>query len=327
MKVKTLQRQLKDPFIISLLVILLAGIFLRFFRFEGFVTFLGDQGRDALIMKRIVTLEHIPGVGAPSSIGHVFLGPFYYYFMAPWILLSGLNPIGPAIGVGIFSTLFIGISYFVALDLFKKKTIALFMATAVAFSYILIWLSRFSWNPNLLPLFALLAVYTFIKALEESKLKYFVLSGLFFSFCIQFHYVALASGLCVVGYMLWYLYKTRDLIMKSLINIFAMISSFIVGILPLIVFDIRNDFINFKSFLGIFSEDQLVSSSRGIMEIFHTFAAFNEHALHCLLYTSFHSEISANELVYCNILDPPCTNNLLWCKECNIKLPIAYRRA
>ena len=93
----------------------------------------------------------------------------------------------------------------------------------------------------------------------------------------------------MVGYMLWYLYKTRDLIMKSLINIFAMISSFIVGILPLIVFDIRNDFINFKSFLGIFSEDQLVSSSRGIMEIFHTFAAFNEHALHISAPTIIHA--------------------------------------
>lgn len=277
---KRLQRLLKDPYIISLIVITIAGIFLRFFRFEGFVTFLGDQGRDALIMKRIVTFEHFPGVGAPSSIGQVFLGPFYYYLMAPWMLLTNLHPIGPAIGVAIFSTSFIVISYFVALDLFKQKLSALIFSALVSFSYIMIWLSRFSWNPNLLPLFALLAVYTFVKALEEKRLIYFIASGLFFSFCIQFHYVALAAGLPVVIYLAYYLYSQKENMKAALLNVGAMIAAFLIGNAPLIAFDLRNNFINLKSFTKLLTGGEVSSNSHGLTEIVHTFSAFNNHALH-----------------------------------------------
>ena len=63
------------------------GIFLRFYRFSDFATFLGDQGRDAIIIKRMLTFEHLPAIGAPTSVGQVYLGPFYYYFIAPWLLL------------------------------------------------------------------------------------------------------------------------------------------------------------------------------------------------------------------------------------------------
>lgn len=279
MKKKLLQL-LKDPFIISLIVIVMAGIFLRFFRFEGFVTFLGDQGRDALIMKRIVTLEHIPGVGAPSSIGQVFLGPFYYYLMAPWMLLSKLDPIGPAIGVAIFSSIFIVVAYFGALHLFNRKETALIFSTLISFSYIMIWLSRFSWNPNLLPLFSFLAVYFFVRALEDKKIFYFISSGLFFSFCLQFHYVALASGIPVVGFLAYYLYSQKKNIKQPVLNVISMVAALLVGNAPLIIFDVRNDFINLKSFIKLLTGNEVVSNSHGLSEIVHTFSAFNNHAFH-----------------------------------------------
>jgi len=61
-----------------LIIILLAGCFLRFYRLNDFAMFLSDQGRDAIVIKRIVTGEHFPAIGAPTSIGQVYLGPFYY---------------------------------------------------------------------------------------------------------------------------------------------------------------------------------------------------------------------------------------------------------
>ena len=74
-------------YIVVLGLIILAAAFLRLYRLDEFVTFLGDQGRDAIIIKRILTLEHFPAIGAPSSVGQVYLGPFYYYLMAPFLLL------------------------------------------------------------------------------------------------------------------------------------------------------------------------------------------------------------------------------------------------
>ena len=153
-----------------LITIVLVGIFLRFYKLEGFVTFLGDQGRDAIIVKRIITLEHFPAIGPPTSIGQVYLGPFYYYFIAPWLLLSNFNPIGLAVGVAFFSSLYLLINYLIVKELFDKK-IALISTILLSFSSVLIDFSRFSWNPNLLPLFALLTVYFVIKSLKTNNVR------------------------------------------------------------------------------------------------------------------------------------------------------------
>lgn len=288
MILKQLHLLKKDPYIITLLIITIIGIFLRFYKLDAFVTFLGDQGRDAIIMKRIVTLEHLPAVGAPSSIGHVFLGPFYYYFIAPWLLLTGLNPIGPAIGVAAFSSLLIVLSYLITQDLFKQHMVSLMMATLISFSYIQIWFSRFSWNPNLLPLFSLLAVYSLIQGLEKKRTGCFFLSGLLFAFSIQLHYVALASGLAVLLCLGYYGYIHRDQIGLVCRHICALMGGFLIGISPLIAFDIRHDFINVKSFIRLFTDNDVSASSRGLMEIVQTFVSFNTHALQISVPFSIH---------------------------------------
>ena len=82
---------------LTLLVFITAitAVFLRFYRLEELATFLGDQGRDAIILKRIIAFEHFPAIGAPSSLGQIYLGPFYYYLTAPFLLLFNFNPVGP----------------------------------------------------------------------------------------------------------------------------------------------------------------------------------------------------------------------------------------
>src|SRR3989338_8322988 len=135
MKTK-LKKALGDKYFVSILVLFLIGVFLRFYRFPEFVTFLGDQGRDAIIVKRIITFEHFPAIGAPTSYGQVYLGPFYYYFMAPWLALFNFNPIGPAVGVALLSTAFILIVYYAVTDLFNAKA-GIIASTMVAVSAVL----------------------------------------------------------------------------------------------------------------------------------------------------------------------------------------------
>jgi len=130
----------------------LIGILLRFYKIGPFVTFLGDQGRDAFIVKQILTFEHWPAIGAPSSIGQIYLGPFYYYLVAPFLLLFNFNPVGLAYGVAILTIIFMMFTHAVV----KKKfglTISLLLLALITFSHNLVDLSRFSWNPNLLPFF------------------------------------------------------------------------------------------------------------------------------------------------------------------------------
>ena len=245
-----------------LIGILLIGIFLRFYRLNGFLTFLGDQGRDAIIVKRIISLEHFPAIGAPTSIGQVYLGPFYYYFIAPWLLFFNYQPIGLAFGVALFSSLYLLINYFVVRELFDKR-VALISTIFLSFSSVLIDFSRFSWNPNLLPLFTLLTVYFVIKSLKTNKWYYFALSGAFISFSIQLHYLALflipPIGILLIATFIKKIKQSNNLptgrqgeTMKQLKNYLLMLFSFILFSSPLIVFDLRHQFLNSKLFLALF---------------------------------------------------------------------------
>src|SRR3989339_1708913 len=230
---------------------LIAGTFLRFYKLYGFTTFLGDQGRDAIVVKMILTLEHFPAIGAPTSIGQVYLGPFYYYFIAPWLLFFNNQPIGLAVGVAIFSSLYLLINYLIVKELFDKK-IALISTILLSFSSVLIDFSRFSWNPNLLPLFTLLTVYFVIKSLKTNKWYYFVLFGTFLSFSIQLHYLALFLIPPIFVIYLIDLLKERKQLIHKFVYLFICLFSFILFSSPLIIFDLRHNFLNSKLFLALF---------------------------------------------------------------------------
>src|SRR4030067_2677257 len=175
--------------ILPVLVIMLA-IILRFYKFGEFVTFLGDQGRDAIVIKRIITFEHLPAIGPPSSLGQIYLGPFYYYLIAPFLFLSRFNPVGPALGVALISIIGIIISYFVVKHETNFKTALVFFIFS-AFSAVNIQFSRFSWNPNLLPIFSFFTLYFFYKTITTKNKLHAVLFGSFLSFSIQLHHLAL----------------------------------------------------------------------------------------------------------------------------------------
>ncbi len=238
-----------------LIVVILVGIFLRFYRLEGFVTFLGDQGRDVIIAKRILTLEHLPAIGAPTSIGQVYLGPFYYYFITPWLLLFNYQPVGLAFGVAFFSSIYLLINYLIVKELFNKR-ISLISTLFLSFSSVLIDFSRYSWNPNLLPLFTLLTVYFAIKSLETNKWYFFALLGTFISFSIQLHYLALflipPIAVLFANDLIKKIKQSGNITMKQFSNYLLMIFSFIFFSSPLIVFDLRHNFLNSKNFINLF---------------------------------------------------------------------------
>jgi len=258
---------------------------LRFYQLGTTATFLADQGRDAIIIKRITTLEHLTAIGASTSVGNVYLGPFYYYFIAPWLLLFNFNPAGLAYGVAFFSTLFLLVLYYVAKDLFNKTTavISVFLAT---FSYSLIELSRFSWNPNLLPLFSLLTAYFFIKAFKNKKYIYFLLFGSFLAMSIQLHYLALALLLPILFVGFYDLIKNKKNFIKVFIQYISSVAAFLIFSSPLIIFDLRHNFINFGNLIKLFKSGSGIGGGK-LANFIGSFADLNKY----LFNTNIHSLI------------------------------------
>lgn len=258
--------------------VFLLGLLLRFYKLYGFVTFLGDQGRDAIVIKRILTFEHLPAIGAPTSIGQIYLGPFYYYFIAPWLALFNFDPLGLAVGVAVFSSLYVLINYFIVRELLNEK-VALISSALIAFSSTLIEFSRFSWNPNLLPLFSLISVYFLIKSLKNHDWRFYVLAGAFFSFSLQLHYLALFLFPPVVVLFIIQFYEQRKKLKQILLGGTALIASFLFFSLPLIFFDLRHNFLNIKNFFNLFKTASPVASNK-FMNLLDSFLFLNKYTFH-----------------------------------------------
>src|SRR5213080_2576723 len=98
---KKLLNFFKKPQNIVLILILVFAAFLRLYRIADYMTFLGDEGRDVLVVYNILH-GHLTLLGPTSSVGGFFTGPVYYYFMAPFLWLFNYDPVGPAVMVALF---------------------------------------------------------------------------------------------------------------------------------------------------------------------------------------------------------------------------------
>lgn len=250
-------------------------IFFRFFRLEAFVTFLGDQGRDVIILKRIVTFEHFPAIGAPSSVGMVYLGPFYYYLMAPFLFLAHFHPVGPAFGVALLSIAGL-IAVYVSVRKGVSGTVALFFLLFFGLSAAILDMSRYSWNPNLLPFFAFLTLVFFSLSLEKRKRMWAALFGTFFSLSIQLHYLAVLLVLPMILVSIPYLNesKQRQMLFRQHSISFLF---FLLFTSPLILFDLKHDFINSKNLIHLFVGGNLAGTMSYADRFMQTLQSFFTH--------------------------------------------------
>lgn len=228
-----------------LVLILLIGAFLRLYNISGYMTFLGDEGRDAIVVRNLVVNFDPILIGPGTSIGNMYLGPLYYYFMAPFLLAFGLSPVGPAVGVALLGVITIFLIYKATKEWFGDIA-AIFSSILYAIAPTVIIYSRSSWNPNIMPFFALLAVYSIWKVWksppegEVKQYNWLLVTAVSFAFVLQSHYLGLL--LTPVLFIFWLISKVpiKYTLIAGAVFLFLMS--------PLLLFDIRHDWMNTKAF-------------------------------------------------------------------------------
>src|SRR3990167_8652478 len=143
------------PVSVILVVIFVLAAILRFWRIDEYQTFLGDEGRDVLVVKRMLLDGKFTLLGPITSVGSIYMGPVYYYFTAPFLYLWNFDPVGPAIMVAFFSIATIYFVYRIGSDYFHQ-IVGLTAALTYFVSRLTIVYGKSSWNPNVVPFFAVL---------------------------------------------------------------------------------------------------------------------------------------------------------------------------
>lgn len=227
------------------ILILALASFLRLYRISDYMTFLGDEGRDVLIAKGILE-GHFTLLGPRASAGDFFLGPVYYYFIAPFLWLFKLDPVGPAVMVALIGIATVFLVYKVTGDFFGFKA-AVVASLLYGVSPLVIAYSRSSWNPNPMPFVSLLTLYTTYKTVLNPSIKKFLLIGFLLGIAIQLHYLATFLIIIVLSFILVSNLYLRNKIKKIFIQYAQLLIGFLAGFSPFLFFEVRHGFPNIRT--------------------------------------------------------------------------------
>ncbi len=242
---------LRNKRYLLIFLIWLVGFFLRVYRQGDLLGFYYDQGRDALEVRKIIQLENLPAIGPTTGLEGIFLGPFWFYLLAPFYLIGGGSPVIAAIGISLIESLSIILLYLFSRRFFDEKT-AVLSSLLWAFSYYIIRSSRWFSNPSPLPFFTILLIWGLAEWLIKENYQWIWVVFLSLGISLQ---LEAASAIFYLPAVLWLVWVYKPKIRKTVKT-----KSFLIGLgifflllIPQIGFEFKNNFLMTRNFVGFFT--------------------------------------------------------------------------
>lgn len=235
--------KLITPWNILILSILCVAFFLRVYRIGDLLDFHYDQGRDAMVIWNLWHQHKLFLIGPTTGLDGIFLGPFYYYLIAPFYLIGKGNPIYPSI----FLSLLVTISSFVLYktgELIGNKKLGLIALVISTFSYYLIASSRWLSNPTPIFLTSSLIFYLMAKIVKKERVIYWYV--LYLLIGISMHFESASAAFYIPMVLVFTFLKRKKLTWKTFfVSGFLLFLTFT----PQLIFDIKHGNILIKNIL------------------------------------------------------------------------------
>lgn len=233
-----------------LALILVASAFLRFYKLDQLLGFYYDQGRDALVVWRLLHEGKLFLVGPVTGIEGIFLGPFYYYLITPFYFFGRGSPVFVAAVLNLISVFGIYLLFLVTKDFFDRK-VALLASFFMAFSYSLVTFSRWLSHPPLLSTFSLVLIYALLQ-IYRGKERWWLAVGLVEGLSLQLESAAAIFFLPTI--LIFAFWQRRKIKYPSLI-IFSLLL-FFATLVPQIIFNWRHQGILQAAFGKFFTQEK-----------------------------------------------------------------------
>lgn len=216
----------KHKVFIAIVLLLSLHIFLRFSDTETKNSFAWDQVRDAWMSLDLIENNKYPllGMVAKQNTG-IYMGPIYYYFIAPFYFFTNLDPIASGIAAGFVNVFtFFGLFYIVKkLFSFRVALFATFINTIAMAS---IGFDRTQWSVSPFPLVSL-AIFYFLYKVITGYPKYLIYLAIAAGIAFHLHFTAIFFPIIILC-SLPFFPRTK----KTLKYILFSIPLFLIWLLP-----------------------------------------------------------------------------------------------
>jgi len=233
-----------------LTVVLILFLFLRFWQINQRIQFDWDQERDAWQIKEILA-GNLTLIG-PRVLGadNFFLGPYFYYLLAPFYWFSHLHPRAMIYFLLFYNLCFFFFAWFFLKKRFSRKTALVFLALW-AVNPAIIKADIVCWNPVVIPLFVLMLWFLLEKIRNRENWLWSISLGFLLSLGINFHFQFMFMIIFAAIYLI--LNKIKEIKKWLLIVI-----GFLFGFAPLAAFDLRHNFLNTNLLLKFIKQNNQI---------------------------------------------------------------------
>lgn len=248
--------------------ILIGAFYLRVYRIDDLLGFYYDQGRDALVIWNLWHQGKFFLIGPITGLSGIFLGPFYYYLIAPIYLIGGGNPIYVSVFLAFLTVVAVFLIFIMGKEM-HSKTAALVAALISAFAYHIINVSRWLSNPNPMLLLSLFFLYSLWKIISTSEIKWWVIAS--FIMGVSLHFESASAFFYIPVFIIFTLWRLISAVSIKNFNaikrigsflqkyaklIFFALSAFIITLIPQIIFNLRHDNILLNNLYKLFFHEK-----------------------------------------------------------------------
>lgn len=237
----------KNRFAISVSLLLALSFILRFYNFENRWGLAYDQAYSAVLARNAVSELKLPLIGPFSSAGPMQTGGEWYWFVMTGTILNPTRVNTPWVFTTLLYVFFVAFMISLGREFEGKKFgILLGLLTCVSTAQIAQSVSLTNQSPLIFS--SGLALWGMIKFLKTKKLKHLFLLAFGVSLGITFHF----QGVALISLLIATILITR----AGIRGILASIVGFFVPLIPLLIFDLQNSFINSKNIIQYYLHDQ-----------------------------------------------------------------------
>ncbi|MBI2465016.1 glycosyltransferase family 39 protein [Candidatus Shapirobacteria bacterium] len=235
-------------------VLLGAGLLMRWLFFERSFFFAHDQDLYSWIAKDIIVNGHQRLVGQITSVDGVFIGSFYYYVMAIFYRLFGMNPLSAIVPITLISIFNIVSIYWVIKRNWGMRA-GLIAAAIYAFSFGIARFDRWS-VPTLPTLTWSIWFWGVIMELGKGNLKWLPIYGFLVGFIWQLHIALLP--IVPLPILAFFVGKNKfsSLFDKNISRyVWGGILIFLITISPFFVFELKHNWSQVRSMAASTQKD------------------------------------------------------------------------